>query len=203
MTDRSVFELHARHYDTWFEEHTYAYGSEVIAVRSCLPQSGRGLEVGVGTGRFALPLSILIGVEPSHAMASIARTRGIDVYEASAEELPFDNESFDFVVMVTTLCFLDDPMQALREAKRVLIPRGRIVIGMIDRETRLGKAYERRKQKSAFYRYAHFHSVVEVIAWLQTVGFSATRTCQTLFAFPEEMTASIQSKRGTAREGLP
>jgi len=113
-----------------------------------------------------------------------------------ADGLPFRNTSFDFVVMVTTLCSLDDPVQAPQEAKRILIPGGRIVIGMIDRETPLGKAYERRKQKGAFYRYAHFHSVTQVMAWLQTVGFSAIRTCQTLFAFPEKMTAVDPVKEG-------
>ncbi len=65
--------------------------------------------MGVGTGRFALPPGITVGVEPALAMTSIARKRGIEVYEARAEELPFDNESFDFVVMVTTICFLRDP----------------------------------------------------------------------------------------------
>lgn len=86
-----VFEQHAREYDRWFEEHVYAYESEVLAVRNLLPRSGARLEVGVGTGRFALPLGITVGVEPAHAMASIARQRGIRVYEARAEELPFAN----------------------------------------------------------------------------------------------------------------
>ena len=51
--------------------------------------------------------------------------------------------------MVTTICFLEDPMHALREAKRVIIPGGRIVIGMIDQESPLGRAYERRKSRRA------------------------------------------------------
>ena len=101
-----VFEKYALEYDRWFETHTYAYESEVLAVRNLLPRGGKGLEVGVGTGRFALRVGIKVGVEPAHAMASIARQRGLQVYETGAEVLPFDNESFDFVVMVTTLCFL-------------------------------------------------------------------------------------------------
>ena len=87
-----IFERHAQEYDAWFEVNSYAYESEVLALQSLLPQSGTGLEVGVGTGRFAVTLAITVGVEPAHAMASIARKRGIDVYEARAEELPFDNE---------------------------------------------------------------------------------------------------------------
>jgi SAM-dependent methyltransferase len=142
-----IFEQHARGYDAWFEEHAYAYESEVMAVRSLLPRSGRGLEVGVGTGRFAVPLGITVGVEPSHAMASIARQRGIEVYEASTEVLPFDNESFDFVVMVATICFLRNPIQALQEVRRVLTPRGHIVMGMIDKDSHLGEACEAKKSE--------------------------------------------------------
>jgi ubiquinone/menaquinone biosynthesis C-methylase UbiE len=197
-----VFEKHAHEYDRWFETHTYAYESEVLAIRSFLPRDGKGLEVGVGTGRFASRVGIKVGVEPAHAMASIARQRGVEVCEARAEALPFGDASFDFVVIVTSLCFLEDPMQALREAKRVIMPGGSIIIGMIDRETPLGGAYERRKQESTFYRNAHFHSVTQVIAWLRTVGFSAIRTCQTLFPFPEEMIAVDTVAEGHGQGGF-
>lgn len=49
------FILHHRRYDDWFERHRAAYLSELLAVRALLPWEGRGLEVGVGTGRFAGP----------------------------------------------------------------------------------------------------------------------------------------------------
>jgi len=39
-------------------------------------------------------------------MARIAERRGITVYRAYAENLPIDNATFDFVLMVTTVCFL-------------------------------------------------------------------------------------------------
>lgn len=191
-----IFERHARQYDRWFEKNAYAYEFEVLAVRSLLPQSGTGLEVGVGTGRFALPLGIEVGVDPAHAMASIARQRGIRVYEARAEELPFANESFDFVTMITTICFLSDPLQALQETRRVLKPRGRIIIGMIDAESPLGKAYEAKKSENTFYRYAHFYSVTQVIEWLKGLGFGGITTCQTIFKNPEEMTALEPTKDG-------
>jgi SAM-dependent methyltransferase len=197
-----IFEQHARDYDAWFEEHAYAYESEVLAVRSLLPQSGRGLEVGVGTGRFASPLGIKVGVEPAHAMASIARQRGIEVYEARAEELPFGNESFDFVVMVTTICFLPRPIQALQEVRRVLTPRGHIIIGMIDKDSPLGKTYEAKKSESTFYRYGHFYSVTQVIEWLRELGYGTIRTCQTIFKNPEEMTALEPIKDGHGEGGF-
>ncbi len=197
-----IFEQHAQEYDAWFEVNSCAYESEVLAMRRLLPQSGRGLEVGVGTGRFALPLGIKFGVEPAHAMASIARKRGIDVYGARAEELPFDNESFDFVVMVTTICFLSRPLHALQEAGRVLIPRGHIIIGMIDKDSSLGKVYEAKKSESTFYQYGQFYSVTPVIEWLTELGYNTIRTCQTIFKNPEEITSLEPVKEGYGEGGF-
>ena len=204
MTDYNihVFETCANEYDRWFETHTYAYESEVLAVRSLLPRSGKGLEVGVGTGRFASRVGIKVGVEPAQAMASIARQRGIEVYEARAEALPFADESFDSVLMVTTMCFLVDPLQSLREAWRVLTPRGHVVIGMIDKGSHLGKSYEAKKSKSTFYRYAHFYSVTQVISWLKQLEFGAIKTCQTIFKLPREMTAIEPVKDGYGEGGF-
>jgi ubiquinone/menaquinone biosynthesis C-methylase UbiE len=197
-----IFEQHAREYDAWFEAHAYAHESEVGAVQSLLPRSGRGLEVGVGTGRFAVPLGITVGVEPAHAMASVARQRGIEVCEARAEELPFANESFDFVVMVTAICFLRDALHALQEARGVLKVSGHTIIGMIDKDSSLGKVYEAKKSESRFYRYAHFYSVTQVIEWLRDLGYEIIRTCQTIFKNPEEMTALEPIKDGHGEGGF-
>ncbi len=204
MTDYNirVFEKRTGDYDRWFETHTYAYESEVLAVRSLLPRGGKGLEVGVGTGRFASQVGIKVGVEPAHSMASIARQRGIQVYETRAEALPFANEAFDFVVMVTAICFFSDPQQALRETKRVLKPHGHIAIGMIDKDSPLGKSYEAKKGESTFYRHAHFYSVAQVINWLMQSGFGAIKTCQTIFKLPKEMTAIETIKEGYGEGGF-
>jgi len=113
MNSIEVFERYAKEYDNWFERNRFAYRSEIEALRILVPSEGEGLEVGVGTGRFAVPLGIKIGVEPAKAMAEIARRRGIRVIEGKAEKLPFANSSFDFVLFVATLCFVQDPVKAL------------------------------------------------------------------------------------------
>ena len=178
---KTVFNHAAREYDDWFVQNEPAYRSELAAVKACLPLSGRGLEIGVGTGRFAGPLGIEVGVEPAKAMAAIARKRGIKVLEAYAEELPFEDGSFDFVLMVTVLCFLADPFRALCEANRVLKPRGRLIIGMIDPDSPPGRAYETNKEKSKFYRQAKFHPVGQILKWLADLGYADLKTCQTIF----------------------
>jgi len=82
-----VFEHFVNEYEEWFLKHKFAYLSELKAVKALLPE-GRGVEIGVGTGRFAVPLKIKIGVEPSKRMGKIARRRGILVIEGTAENLP-------------------------------------------------------------------------------------------------------------------
>jgi len=192
----SVFNHSAREYDDWFVRNEMAYRSELAAVKAFLPLSGRGLEIGVGTGRFAGPLGIEVGVEPAKAMAAIARQRGIKVLEAYAEALPFEDASFDFVLMVTVLCFLADPFQALGEATRVLNPRGRLIIGLIDPDSPLGRAYEASKEKSKFYRQARFYTVSQVLIWLKDLGYQTPQTCQTIFQDSATVMAPQPVKEG-------
>ena len=136
----NIFEESAQEYDDWYARNEFAYRSELAALKAFMPTEGHGLEIGVGTGRFAAPLGIKVGVEPARAMAEIARSRGIRVTRAYAEALPFADDSFDFVMLVTVLCFLSDPIQALRETMRVLKPQSRLIIGMIDPDSPLGKS---------------------------------------------------------------
>ena len=88
MTDRhgtEPFIRHHRRYDDWFERHRAAYLSELLAVRTLLPWKGRGLEIGVGTGRFASPLGVEFGIDPAAEMLDYAEARGVRVVRAVAE----------------------------------------------------------------------------------------------------------------------
>jgi SAM-dependent methyltransferase len=179
MTD--IFEEYAQEYDDWFVRHEVVYGAELAAVQSLIPETGQGLEIGVGTGRFAEPLGVKVGVEPARAMANLARHRGIQVIQGYAEALPIITASFDFVLMVTVLCFLPNPLQALVESTRVLKPHGRLIVGIIDPESPLGRSYEANKDNSKFYRQAKFHQVTQVLEWLEGLGYPNPQTCQTIF----------------------
>src|SRR6202011_4339241 len=63
--------------------------SELRAVRGLLPKDGVGMEIGVGSGRFAAPLGIRYGVDPSVKMRTLAQARGIEAVEGVAEKLPY------------------------------------------------------------------------------------------------------------------
>jgi SAM-dependent methyltransferase len=181
------FEKNVDKYEAWFDRNRAAYASELEALRALIPKSGKGLEVGVGTGRFAAPLGIRVGVDPAKAMGKLAMERGIEVRFGVGENLPCKDSSFDFVLLVTTICFLDDVPAAFGEAYRVLTSGGSILVGFIDRESSLGKVYEKRKQDNEFYRDATFLSVDEVVRHLKQTGFRGFVFRQTIFQNPAEM----------------
>ena len=181
MARNEPFEEHPLQYDDWFERNKFAYESELQAIRSQLPERGEGMEIGVGSGRFAAPLGIKIGVEPSSKMREMARNRGIEVIDGIAEALPFDDYQFDFVLLVTTICFLDDVEVALKEAHRVIKRNGSLIVGFIDKNSPIGKLYLKYKNESVFYKIARFYSVDEVFYYLKKAGFNNFCFTQTIF----------------------
>lgn len=202
MNNITVFNESAEEYDRWFDVNKAVYESEILALKKFIPKDGLGLEVGVGTGRFSVPFDIQVGVEPAKAMSKIAQKRGIKVYESLAEDLPFEDNSFDFVLMVTIICFLQNPLKALKEAKRVLKSEGHIIIGMIDKNSFLGKIYLSKKKKSRFYRHAKFYSPNQVFNWLEKLNYTDFETCQTIFKNPEDITAIEPVKDGFGDGGF-
>ena len=156
-----VFNKYAQEYDEWFETHNWVCNSELEAVRKLIPETGTGIEIGVGTGRFSIPFGIKVGIEHTNAMAEISRNRGICVIEAKAEALPFKDNSFGFALMVTTLCFLENPLQALKETKRIIKPSGKIIIGMLDKDSPLGRLYEEKKRKVNFTGMQDFTQLIK------------------------------------------
>jgi ubiquinone biosynthesis O-methyltransferase len=101
------------------------------------------LDVGCGDGHLALALARagaqVSGVDPDPRMLRLARCRfeeagvTVNLAEAQAQALPFEDARFDVVVAVTVLCFVGRPEQAVAEMARVLRPGGRLMIGELGR----------------------------------------------------------------------
>lgn len=195
MAKIEPFEKYSDKYDKWFEDNQDAYHAELETVRQLIPYPpAKGLEVGVGSGKFAVPLGIKYGVEPSEKMAAKAEKQGIQVFRNVAEDLPFTESEFDYVLMVTTICFVDDILKTFREAFRVLKPRGFIIVGFVDRESKLGKKYIKKSKTSVFYKDATFVSTAEVTKYLKDSGFANLIFKQTLI--PGEKQEIIQNGFG-------
>lgn len=196
MPKSHPFEEHTDRYDEWFEEHEAAYQSELTALQRLQPSAGYGLEIGVGSARFAAPLDIDVGLDPSGEMLDIARKRGVDVVEGVGEYLPFEDGTFDTVLMVTTICFLDSVPEALSEAARVLDSDGAFVIGYIDEDSPVGETYLEKSEDNPFYREATFVSTGELVEELETAGYTKFEFVQTVFQRPGDIDEPEPVERG-------
>jgi SAM-dependent methyltransferase len=190
------FEAHADDYEAWFESHPDIYAAEIEAIRHLLPPFKRGVEIGVGSGRFSLPFGITEGVEPSKKMAEIARRKGIKTITGVAEQLPLEDESYDLVMMVTTICFIDDVRRSFDEIRRILRPGGYVIVGFVDRESPIGRLYEHHRESSRFYQPARFFDAAEVRGLLESAGFGDILVVQTLFG------ESLQEAESGVKEGF-
>jgi ubiquinone/menaquinone biosynthesis C-methylase UbiE len=95
---------------------------------------GEVLELGIGTGlnlpHYPKTVAWLHAVDPANLLPKIVTERctnqsfPIRIQHVAAESLPYDDQSFDFVVSTWTLCTIPDPFTALREVRRVIKPDG-------------------------------------------------------------------------------
>jgi SAM-dependent methyltransferase len=182
------FDRLAARYDAWFDS---ADGRPIFDLEvACLadlmhPISDRWLEVGVGTGRFAEALGVAEGVDPSEPMLAFARRRGINTREGRGEDLPYQDSCFDGVLLVVTLCFLDDPERALQECARVLREGGRLAVGFVPAETQWGRFYAGKGRSGhPFYSVARFFTPDQVIEMADSAGLRSGRASSCLFSPP-------------------
>jgi ubiquinone/menaquinone biosynthesis C-methylase UbiE len=195
-----VFDRYYKKYDAWYDRNRFAYLSELAALRKVMPREGRGLEIGVGTGRFASALGITMGVDPSQDMIEIAAQRGVTVRQGHGEDLPFWDGAFDYVAAIVSLSFVDNPLKVLQEAWRVLGSNGRLIVGIIDKGSFLGKFYQ--KKKGIFYKEAHLFTVQELTDLLRAAGFARFSYYQTIFQLPAKMRSVQKPQRGFGKGGF-
>ena len=192
----------------WYDRHVLPYlmdfacGLPMVQAqrRLLVPQAqGRVLEVGMGTGR-NLPfydrqrVSFVVGVDPAMQMHRLAQRRSrqagiaVELMGLSAEHLPATDASFDTVVCTYTLCSIPDPLKALREMRRVLVPGGRLLFcehGRAPDET--VRRWQDRLQPLWGPLAGGCHLGRDVPALLEAAGFAATMQSAYL-AGPRPMT---------------
>jgi ubiquinone/menaquinone biosynthesis C-methylase UbiE len=167
-----VFDEFAGDYDCWFDDHDEIYHAQVRLLQNAVPQTGRGLELGVGSGRFAVPLGIRYGIDPSGKLIAMANTRGVEVVLGAGEYLPYRAGTFEYVLMMTVICFLEKPQMVLQETFRVLVNGGALILGFIEKDGKIATHSLQEKTRGRFLRFARFFSVDEVAGFLQITGFS-------------------------------
>lgn len=164
-------EAVAEKYDQWLLSPMGRYVEQVenqLILDLVRPRAGeRLLDVGCGTGNHLLLFRELgldvCGVDPSEPMLQVAREKlgsGAELKVASAEDLPFEDNSFDVVTLISSMEFAD-PLLALSEAVRVA--RSRVFVGVLNRYSANG--LQRRLEallRPTIYRHARFYSIWEL-----------------------------------------
>lgn len=189
-----LFDRLAERYDAWYDRPpgSTIFPLEVACLQSLLDGLPRPwLEVGVGTGRFASALGVEFGVDPATRPLLAARRRGVRVVRAKGEQLPFRDRSFGAVLLVVTLCFVEDPLAVLQESRRVLCPGGAVVTGMVFADSPWGQHYLREAEDGhPFYSAARFLTREEFRALLVRAGLVPVRFSSTLRQAPGEAVAA-------------
>jgi ubiquinone/menaquinone biosynthesis C-methylase UbiE len=182
----------AARYEGWYE----GSGRSADVQEKCLlaellrdfPEATTVLEVGCGSGHFTRWLAErgyrVTGLDSSEAMLTEARRRnGIPYLLGDAMALPFADHRFDLTALITTLEFVPDPQQALREAMRVSAQG--LLLGVLNRRGRLAR--QRKHAGRPPWDAAQFFSVAELKRLVQDVGegrVESIRWRTTLWPFP-------------------
>ncbi|MDP1924559.1 MAG: class I SAM-dependent methyltransferase [Thiobacillus sp.] len=148
----------------WIGETEYALAARLLAA-----QPGDSLlDVGCGTGWFTRRAAAdnlqVTGLDPHSAWLDYARAHSkpeLNWVEGDARDLPFADASFDHVLSIAALCFIDDARQAVAECVRVA--RRRFAIGWLNRDSLLYRQKGRHGGSGA-YRGARWHGADEVRA---------------------------------------
>jgi ubiquinone/menaquinone biosynthesis C-methylase UbiE len=169
MLKEASFDAKAAEYELWYQTPQGRYADTLeksLFLRLVRPKLGQSvLGVGCGTGHnlaFFKELGLkATGIDISKPMLDIAAKKlgsEVELYRGHAEELPFDNDSFDIVTLITVLEFIPDPTKVLREAARVA--REQIYLGLLHKTSLLAII---RRIKGSFrdsiYNRAKFYSI--------------------------------------------
>lgn len=151
-----------------------------------------GVALDVALGAVAEAAFQLVGVSTGH----LSQVEGEGV-AGVGETLPFRDGAVGLVLFVTTLCFVADPLNALREAARVLGPGGAIVLGIIPADGPWGRHYRQLAAEGhAYYREAHFFTRPELAALLSQAGLRLTRARSALRWSPTEPPSTELAREG-------
>ena len=159
-------------YEAWYRTARGRWIGEteyMLAMRLLAPQAGDSLlDVGCGTGWFTRRAAadglVATGLDPNSAWLDFARAHSSPALSwvgGDARNLPFADASFDHVLSIAALCFVDDERQAVAEAVRVA--RRRFAIGWLNRSSLLYRQKGRHGGSGA-YRGARWHTAREVRA---------------------------------------
>jgi len=85
---------------------------------------------------------------------------------------------------------------SLREARRVVRPGGRVVVALVDKDSRIGSLYQKYQHENVFYRHATFYTTDEVRSLMERAGLRDFLFSQTIFRMLDELTEPEEVREG-------
>lgn len=202
------FDQYAAAYDAWFLDNTNVLYSEAALVAGAVKDAGCVLSVGCGSGLFEkimrdeMGIDIRDGVEPSAPMADIARKRGMEVTEATAEDFDYPAGRYDTILFNGSPSYITDLDAVLAKVYAALPSGGRVVLVDVPKESSYGLLYNLAKAVGTwdhpllegtyppnpypieFVNVANWRTTAEKIALLEKNGFTGIVSSQTLTRHP-------------------
>ena len=185
----AAFDHLAFRYDAWYTTPLGAFVNtrekEMLFTLAKVQPGERVLDVGCGTGDYTLDLTRrgiqAVGIDLAPAMLAVATSKAkaaglpVGYVQGAAETLSFPAESFNLVVSMTALEFVNSPPVVVADMMRVLRPGGRLVVGVLNAWSLWAWVY--RRQKGTVYEYAHFFSPLDLWLLLRPYGPVVWQSC--------------------------
>ena len=180
----ATFDRLAGSYDDWYRTSLGALvdrlEKEALFAIAPTPSAGlRALDIGCGTGNYTFALAArgvkAIGLDAAPGMIAQAQAKAetyrtpVSFVIGRAEALPFADETFDLVISVTVLEFVQRVRRVLHEAWSVLRPGGTLLVGVLNRWSLWALQRKLQRQRD-LWTQSRFFSPPELLALLQPLG---------------------------------
>lgn len=177
-----TFDNLAETYDRWFAtglgKQVLRHETELVLALAAPRPGEQVLDVGVGTGIFALELmrrgAEITGIDVSGRMLEIARAKGLNnVALGDAAALAYPDQTFDLVISITALEFIQEYDRAIAEMVRVCRKGGRVVVGTLGSGSPWAWKRKRaaRKDPHSVFTRARFYSFRELKRMSERFGY--------------------------------
>ena len=207
-TNSITFDKFAEDYDSWFLKNKNLLESELKLLAYFLDNPGKAISVGCGSGLFEMLLkknfniTIQDGIEPSEAMAEIARKRGMKVKIGTAEDTNFGENKYDTILFNGTSSYIKNLEKAFTNAYNALKKGGKIIVLDVPKESSYALIYNLAMTLRTwdhellsniqpicpypieFVKEANWRTTSEKIEILKKTGFRNFKFAQTLTKHP-------------------
>ncbi len=204
MSTAGLFNERALDYDFWYSKNKVTAINEVRLVKSLMHETAHPcIEIGVGSGYFASKVNCHIGLDPSIEMLRLAQRRKIEVILGRAEKIPLLDNSMGTVLIIVSICFMDNPHEALQEVYRILKKNGSLITCIVPSESPWGMYYrELGAQGHPFYSLARFFTLRQLMDIASNTGFRVESIRAILTYAPWEEPRPEEPVEYTGREGF-